>query len=129
MKAAGVLVPAVLATWTAAAASPTGPDRLERHSGTVVIVDRLRDVVVVKEMGSWDPATERASIIQNRIQFTALTEFKIFVRSRVAGRYRGAFAEIPLRVTNVFPGDTVTAECVRSGNALVALSIILAEPF
>jgi hypothetical protein len=124
----GVLALALLATWTTAAAA-TDSDRVERHSGRVVIVDRLRDMVVVEEIGSWDAATERAAITRNRIHFTGLTEFKIFVRTRGAGKYRGEFGEIPLRVTNVFPGDTVTAECVRAGNRLVALSIVLAEPF
>ena len=106
-----------------------GSPPIERHSGRVISVDRLRDMVVVEEMGAWSPATEQAAITRNRIHFTGLTEFKIFVRARVAHKYQGTFGEIPLRVTNVFPGDTVTAECVRDGNRLVALSIILAEPF
>ncbi len=124
----GILAFALLATWTTPA-TPATSDRVERHSGRVVTVDRLRDMVVVDEVGSWDPATERASVTRNRIHITVLTEFKIFLRTPVAGRNRGDFAEIPLRVANVFPGDTVTAECVRAGNRLVALSIILAEPF
>jgi hypothetical protein len=106
-----------------------GSDPVERHSGRVISVDRLRDTVVIEEMGAWSAATERAAMTRNRIHFTGLTEFKIFVRTRGAGKFRGEFGEIPLRVTNVFAGDTVTAECVRDGNRLVALSIILAEPF
>jgi|RhiMetdeSRZDD1v2_1073273.scaffolds.fasta_scaffold01948_8 hypothetical protein len=122
----------VLALLQLAAASTVafaGSDPVERHSGRVISVDRLRDTVVIEEMGAWSAATERAAMTRNRIHFTGLTEFKIFVRTRGAGKFRGEFGEIPLRVTNVFAGDTVTAECVRDGNRLVALSIILAEPF
>jgi hypothetical protein len=127
MMKAGVLVSVLLTAWSATASA--GSDPIERHSGRVISVDRLRDKIVLEEMGAWDLATERAAITRNGIHFTGLTDFKIFVRARVAGKYRGTFGEIPLRVTNVFPGDTVTAECVRDGNRLVALSIILAEPF
>ena len=127
MMKAGVLASVLLTAWSATASA--GSDPIERHSGRVMSVDRLRDKIVLEEMGAWDPATERAAITRNGIHFTGLTDFKIFVRARVAGKYRGTFGEIPLRVTNVFPGDTVTAECVRDGNRLVALSIILAEPF
>jgi hypothetical protein len=127
MMKASVLALGLLAAWSTAASA--GKDPIERHSGRVISVDRLRDMVVLEEMGAWDPATERAAITRNGIHFTGLTDFKIFVRARVAGKYRGTFGEIPLRITNVFPGDTVTAECVRDGSRLVALSIILAEPF
>jgi hypothetical protein len=127
MVKASVRALVLLAAWSTAASA--GSDPIERHSGRVIRVDRLRDMVVVEEMGAWSPATERAAITRNRIHFTGLTDFKIFVRTRGAGKFRGEFGEIPLRVTNVFPGDTVTAECVRDGNRLVALSIILAEPF
>lgn len=127
MTKASVLVLGLLAAWSTTASA--GSDPIERHSGRVISVDRLRDKIVLEEMGAWDAATERAATTRNGIHFTGLTDFKIFVRARVAGKYRGTFGEIPLRVTNVFPGDTVTAECVRDGNRLVALSIILAEPF
>ena len=120
---------ALLQLAAAATAAFAGSDPVERHSGRVLSVDRLRDTVVIEEMGAWSAATERAAMTRNRIHFTGLTEFKIFVRTRGAGKFRGEFGEIPLRVTNVFAGDTVTAECVRDGNRLVALSIILAEPF
>jgi len=120
---------ALLQLAAAATAAFAGSDPVERHSGRVISVDRLRDTVVIEEMGAWSAATERAAVTRNRIHFTGLTEFKIFVRTRGAGKFRGEFGEIPLRVTNVFAGDTVTAECVRDGNRLVALSIILAEPF
>jgi hypothetical protein len=122
----------VLALLLSAASSTAvfaGSDPVERHSGRVISVDQLRDTVVVEEMGAWSAATERAVMTRNRIHFTGLTEFKIFVRTRGTGKFRGDFGEIPLRVTNVVAGDTVTAECVRDGNRLVALSIILAEPF
>jgi hypothetical protein len=127
MVKASVRALVLLAAWSTAASA--GSDPIERHSGRVIRVDRLRDMVVVEEMGAWSPATERTAITRNRIHFTGLTDFKIFVRTRGAGKFRGEFGEISLRVTNVFPGDTVTAECVRDGNRLVALSIILAEPF
>jgi len=120
---------ALLQLAAAATAAFAGSDPVERHSGRVLSVDRLRDTVVIEEMGAWSAATERAAMTRSRIHFTGLTEFKIFVRTRGAGKFRGEFGEIPLRVTNVFAGDTVTAECVRDGNRLVALSIILAEPF
>jgi len=127
MMKARIFALALLAAWSTAVSAGSAP--IERHSGRVIRVDRLRDMVVLEEMGAWDPATERAVITRNGIHFTGLTDFTIFVRARVAGKYRGTFGEIRLRVTNVFPGDTVTAECVRDGNRLVALSIILAEPF
>jgi hypothetical protein len=126
MKASVLALLQLAAAWTVAFA---GSDPVERHSGRVISVDRLRDTVVIEEMGAWSAATERAAMTRNQIHFTGLTEFKIFVRTRGAGKFRGEFGEIPLRVTNVFAGDTVTAECVRDGNRLVALSIILAEPF
>src|SRR5262249_49227814 len=122
-----VLAVVLLAASSTVAFAGSAP--IERHSGRVISVDRLRDTIVVEEMGAWSPATEQATITRNRVHFTGLTEFKIFVRTRGTAKSRGGFGEIPLRITNVFAGDTVTAECVRDGNRLVALSIILAEPF
>lgn len=127
MMKISVLTLVLLAASSTVAFADSAP--IERHSGRVISVDRLRDVVVVEEMGAWSPATEQAAFTRHRVHFTGLTEFKIFVRTRGTGKSRGGFGEIPLRITNVFAGDTVTAECVRDGNRLVALSIILAEPF
>jgi hypothetical protein len=127
MKTAGVVAAALLALCAGATASPAGSDDLERYSGTVVTVDRMRDVLIVDEMGRWDPATERARVTRRWIHVTGLTDYKAFVRGNPPGGYRGEFAEVPLGVAQLAPGDIVTAECVRAGRALVAMRVTVAE--
>jgi hypothetical protein len=122
-----VLIAAVGRAGVLPSASPAAADGLERHSGTLVTIDRLRDVVTIDEIGAWDPATERMRTTRHRIYVTGLTEFKVFVRSNAAGAYAGDFAAVPLFVSQLIPGDTVTAECVRAGSALVAMSIAVAD--
>jgi hypothetical protein len=127
VKTVGVLALSLLALCAGATATPAASDGFERHSGTIVTIDRLRDVIIVEETGSWDPSREQARVTRNRIHVTGLTEFKVFVRSNIPGGYPGDFAEIQLDVIELSSGDTVTAECVRVGPALVALSIVVAD--
>jgi len=127
MKAVGILALALLTLCAGVTVTPAAPDGLERHSGTVVTIDRLRDVIVVDEIGSWDPATERARVTRHRIHVTGLTDFTVFTRSTIAGGYRGDFVEIQLDVVELSRGDIVTAECVRADGALVALGVIVAD--
>ena len=118
---------ALVAALAGSTAAPAASDPFDRHSGTVVTIDRIRDVLVVEETGRWDPATERALVTRRAIYFTALTEFKVFVRTTIPGGYAGDFAEFRVNVEALSPGDTVTAECVRVGNVLVALNLIVAD--
>jgi hypothetical protein len=108
-------------------ASPGGLEPLDHYSGTLVSIDRGRDVMLVDEVGRWDPVTERASVTRRTIHFTALTNFKVFVRTTVPGAYTGDFVEFTVGVDALMPGDVVTAECVRNGSALVALELIVAD--
>ena len=127
MTTVGAVALAVLTLGFVATATPAALDGVERHSGTVIRVDRLRDVIVIDEIGPWDAATEQARITRWRIHVTGLTEFKVFVRNTMRGGFRDDFSEIPLDAFAVSTGDTVTAECVRTGRALVALSVVVAD--
>jgi hypothetical protein len=127
MKTMGIVGLALATLCAGATATPAASDMAGHYSGTVVTIDRLRDVIVVAEMRRWDPATEEASVTRRHIYFTALTDFTVYVRSNVGGKYAGDFGELQVDVVDLAPGDTVTAECVRAGEALVALRIAVAD--
>ena len=127
MKTAGVVVLALLTLCAAATTTPAASDGVERHSGTVVTIDDLRDVITIDEIGAWDAATEQARVTRRHIHVTGLTEYKVFVRSTVRGGFRDDFVEFPLDIVALSKGDTVTAECVRAGRVLVALTIVVAD--
>lgn len=127
MKTAGIVALALLTLCAAATTTPAASNGVERYSGTVVNTDNLRDVIIIDEIGAWDAATEQARITRRHIYVTGVTEYKVFVRSTVRGGFRGDFVEFPLDIVALSKGDTVTAECVRAGRALVALTVVIAD--
>lgn len=98
MKTVGILALALLALCAGVAVTRAAPDGIERHSGTVVTIDQLRDLIIVAEIESWDPATERARVTRHHIYVTGLTDFKVFTRTTRLGGYRGDGALVALSV-------------------------------
>jgi len=125
METAGLLLTVLLALGAGVPATSVSSDGLERHSGTIVTIDRVRDVIVLEEIRAWDAPLERPQLTRYRVYVTGVTEFKLFTRRTVPGGYRGDFAEMPLEVTALSRGDTVTAECVRAGDMLAAMSVVV----
>ncbi len=120
---------ALLAVLALAAESTAAADaaRTVRHSGTVAAIDAQSGVLVIAEVGPW--RVERGVTVTTRrnIVFTPETRFDLYMRVDAPGAFAGDFTEVTLAPEDVSPGDFVTAECVRRGGRLEALTVTVAE--
>lgn len=121
-----------LLTWmvlalTVAAAAPALATETTRHSGTVVMIDPARGSLVIEEVGPWVVKDGVTVVTRRSIVLTSATKFNMFMRVDVPGRFAHDFIEVALDPGDVSPGDFVTAECIRRGGRLVALTVTVAE--
>jgi len=112
---------------TALAPSAIGAPRPARYSGTVTAIDPEGGVMILEEVGPW--RVERGATVTTRrtIQLTASTKYNLFMRVNLPGAFAGDFIEVALDAGDISLGDLVTAECVREGGKLVALTVTVAE--
>lgn len=106
----------------AADAAPT-----VRYSGTVAAIDPEGSVMILEEVGPWRVERGATVVTRRTIGLTPSTKYNLFMRVNVPGAFAGDFIEVALDVNDVARGDFVTAECVRQGNRLVALTVTVAE--
>lgn len=121
MRAARSLLVALFLLGAPAADAADGP----RYSGTIIVIDPGRGVMVIEEMG---PASSgKVSVTRRTITLTARTKFNRFIRVNAPGAFAGDFIEVVLDADDVSPGEFATAECRLERGRLVAMTVTLAE--
>jgi hypothetical protein len=127
MRAHRLLTPLAVVLALAAASLPARAADTTRHSGTVRAVDPAAGRMVIEEVGPWVVEKGLTRVAARTIRFTPETKFSVFMRVDRQGYFAGDFMEVPLEPGDVSPGDFVTAECVRRGRDLVAVTVTIAE--
>jgi len=122
--AALVMSVLVIAGATAVAADAV---RTVRYSGTVTTIDPERGLMILEEVGPWRVERGATVVTRRTISLNASTTYNLFMRVDAPGAFAGDFIEVVLDVDHLAPGDFVTAECVRQGDRLVALTVTVAE--
>lgn len=118
----GALVAALTlwgATWAA-----------ERHSGTIVAIDKTAGTIVVGEVGPWRVKGGEIEITNRTLTVTGGTKVVRVERRTDAGPagWPGGFVEVSLGAWDVKEADFVTVEAERLGKRLVALKITVVRP-
>jgi hypothetical protein len=98
-----------------------------RYSGTVTAIDPQGSVMMIDEVGPWQVERGTTVVTPRTITLTDSTKYNLFMRANIPGEYAGDFIEVLLDATDISAGDVVTAECVRQGDKLVALTVTVAE--
>ena len=111
----------------AVAVGAAQPNRTERHSGVVAAIDPQGAVMLLDEVGPWRVERGATVVTRHQIGLTAATKYNLYMRVNAPGAFAGDFIEVTLDPTDVVAGDFVTAECVREGGRLIALTITVAE--
>jgi hypothetical protein len=75
-----------------------------QHTGTVTVVDAIRNTVTIEEMGPWHPG--RMNLKHEVFAMTPETRVELASRTDVAGGYRGRWAEQRLRFRTCAPATT-----------------------
>ena len=118
-----VLIILVLATVARVSAGAT-----EKHSGTVVAIDSRAGVLTIAEVGAAPVVAGKAQVTEQTFVLTRATEYAMFRRVNVPGKFPGDFTEVALAASDVAVGDQATVECTRQGGRVVALKVALADP-
>lgn len=114
------LAGALLAGW--GAVGPLGAEALRRYSGRVTEVDLVQGLVVVEELG------RRGLAVRHAVRVEADTPLVSTSRLRPRDmRGSGAFAEVPVSLADVLPGDFVVVEAVELGGHSVARRVTIVE--
>jgi len=97
----------------------------EKHSGTIVSIDKRASALVVGEVGPWRVSQGQTEITNLTFRVTGETKFVRAERRAEAGSagWPGGFVEAPLGAWDVKEGDFVTMEAERAGKGLVALKV------
>jgi hypothetical protein len=109
-------------------AGPAWAAGSETHSGDVGVVDLERHTVTLAEMGPWrGPGTAPT---RRSIRFTPETAVTLVRRSATPapGGWPGGYAESPLAMTAVRPGDFVSVTVARHAGRVTARSIEVVRP-
>ena len=109
-------------------AGPARAAGTETHSGDVEAVDLERHTVTLAEMGPWRaPGT---APMRRSIHFTPETAVTLVRRSATPapGGWPGGYAESPLAITAVRPGDFVSVTVTRHDGRVTARSIEVVRP-
>jgi hypothetical protein len=83
--------------------------------------------MILDEVGPWRVEREATVVTRWTIGLTPSTTYNLFMRVNAPRAFAGDFIEAVLDANDVARGDFVTAECVRRGNRLVAVTITVAE--
>lgn len=118
---------ALLALLVAMATPAADAARVFRYSGTVAALDPQGGVMILEEIGPWRVERGATVVTPRTIRLTESTKYNLFMRVNAPDGYAGDFIEVLFDVGDVGLGDFVTAECVRQGGRLVALTVTVAE--
>ena len=105
------------------AAAPAGG----RHSGVVSLLDPVRGVMIVDEVGPWGVENGRTVTTRLTIELTPDTQVNTFIRVTVPDRFTGDFIEVALDAADVIPGDIVTVDCRHEDDRLIAVTVTVAS--
>jgi len=102
----------------------------EKHSGTIVSIDKTASAIVVGEVGPWQVRRGQTEITNHTFRVTGDTTFVRVERRAEAGPagWPDGFVEVPRGAWDVKEGDFVTVESERAGERLVALKITVVRP-
>lgn len=117
----------LLVAFVGIAAPAADAARTVRFSGTVAAIDPEGSVMIVEEVGPWRVERGATVVTRRTVGLTPSTKYNLFMRVNAPGAFAGDFIEVVLDAEHVAAGDFVTAECVRRGNRLTALTITVAE--
>lgn len=102
----------------------------EKHSGTIVSMDKTASALVIEEVGPWPGGPGQTAIANLRIRVTGETRFVRAERRARAGSagWPGGLVEVSLAAWGVREGDYITVAAERVGDGLVALEITVMRP-
>lgn len=98
-----------------------------RYSGTLVSVDEASGLLVLEVMGPWTGEVE-STVTRRELRLGSDPEVRLLRRDPEgtnAGGWRGGFAESPITLSAIRPGDYVT---VQTGARGVVGSIEVVRP-
>lgn len=117
-------LPAALLVLALLVVAPLAPAQApRRYSGKVERVELMAGVVVVEELG------ERGRLVRHEVWVAAETAIVSAARLRPRDM-RGpvAYAEVPVSLADLLPGDFVVVEAAEGGGRAVARRITIVEP-
>jgi hypothetical protein len=89
-----------------------------QHTGTVTVVDAIRNTVTIEEM----------NLKHEVFAMTPETRVELASRTDVAGGYRGRWAEQRLPVSDLRAGDYATVTAEREAGKLQASQVVVVRP-
>lgn len=100
----------------AAAQNHPSPEAL--HSGTIIVADAKR--ITLEEVGPW--TAKEPGLIRRSIELTPATKIDQVARAEKAapGHWPGGFAETPMTVSDLHPGEYATIASHMERGRLVA---------
>jgi len=110
------------------AGTPAGAAETVKHSGTISRIDPAKKTLTLQEMGPWTgPGT---GLFTRTITLAPDTRGELVRRSAkaVRGGWRGGYAESPLAVDQLHPGEFATVTVDGHGRKSVALAIDVVRP-
>jgi len=102
----------------------------EKHSGTIVSIDKAASTIVVGEVGPWQIRRGQTEITNRTFRVTGETKSVRVERRTEAGPagWPGGFVEVSLGAWDLKEEDFVTVEAERADEHLVALKITVVRP-
>ncbi|HET7874637.1 MAG TPA: hypothetical protein VFN71_03855, partial [Methylomirabilota bacterium] len=112
--------------------TPIGAGEIsEKHSGTVLAVERSAGTLVLGEVGPWRVKDGKTEITRQAIAVSADTQFVSVKRAEGVGPtgwVLGEWVTAPLPAWQVKEGDFVTIEARRDRGHLTALTVTVVPP-
>jgi hypothetical protein len=108
-------------------APATAPAQVVKHFGVLLDVDADAWTIVLAEMGPWRLDTETAVITVHTVAVTGDTEFLLVRRGAAPSGVVGDLITEEIEPWAIYPGDFLTVDCVRRGEWMVALRIVVVE--
>jgi hypothetical protein len=97
-----------------------------RHSGPMVSENMKQDTVTIAEMGPWHGT--KTHPVRREFRLAPSTKVELAVRSSESRGFEGAFAERPMKATDLRVGDYVTVTVQHEGGKLVATEVEIVRP-
>jgi hypothetical protein len=101
-----------------------------RHSGSIVSIAEDARTFVLAEVGPWQTRDGATVITYRTITLAPETELAIVARDEAPpSGFPGDFVETVLGPDGVYLNDYVTVDCRHEGQRMIALKIIVTEPW
>ncbi len=107
-------------------ASPALAGEAIRHSGPIVSENARQDTITIAEMGPWHGPNTRP--VRREFHLTPGTRVELALRKNELGAFKGAFAERPMKTTDLRQGDYATLTVEREAGKPVATAVEVVRP-